>query len=286
MDRYNSAFLVVLYGVEASASNTLISLINSNVHFENVKLVIHNNGPEKISLCPRLEKSLTNLGFDTTLVQTLNNESLAVIYNGFIKNFDSKRYIVLDHDSELSKNYIYSVDQITTDNIGIPVIMANNAVHSPKVNGELTKNLGKCNKKDEIIAIGSGLIIGQTLANRIKFKFGCIFDDKFYLYGVDFTFLKRFNSLNISDHAILVPGFNHDLSRLEEGNHSKFRIKERGYDKGLTIRFYSKTKFALFYSIIKVTIRGVLDKLNGNNRLYHLPDVYKAVFLGKHYRDR
>ncbi|WP_413691538.1 hypothetical protein [Psychromonas sp. KJ10-2] len=97
-------------------------------------------------------------------------------------------------------------------------------------------------RKSKVVSIGSGLVIGRDVAAFVKKIYGDIFDERFYLYGVDTTFFLRVFNSNLSNRINIISGFQHSLSRLQKESNEvkKFRCIERSYDKGLTIRFYKK----------------------------------------------
>jgi hypothetical protein len=79
---FATAILILLYNKEIKDSATINSLVSTDYHY--AKLVLWNNGPIPLKNidCQILE----SLGYEATVEEILNNESLAVIYNKFLAN--------------------------------------------------------------------------------------------------------------------------------------------------------------------------------------------------------
>ena len=115
---FDTAILVLLYNKEIEKSNTINSLVTSNCLFENSKILIWNNGPNSIKedgVIPLLD-----LGYEVEIKETLNNESLSVIYNEFIDSIKSDKYIILDDDSALSSDFITAAAKSDVDIVSFP----------------------------------------------------------------------------------------------------------------------------------------------------------------------
>ncbi|MGJ8582078.1 MAG: glycosyltransferase family 2 protein, partial [Psychromonas sp.] len=121
-----TAILVLLYNKEMKDSSTLNSLMKSTVQYSKAKIVIWNNGPKKLDItaCPEL----SHLGYQIEVVETISNDSLAVIYNRFIKANSAKKYILLDDDSELSEEFISASANSQPEHLSLPVITNNGKV--------------------------------------------------------------------------------------------------------------------------------------------------------------
>lgn len=66
----------------------------------------------------------------------MNNLPLSVIYNRFIKSYDSDFYVILDHDSCISSEYVDYIKDINDQLfIGLPKITMNGIPRSPCVDG-------------------------------------------------------------------------------------------------------------------------------------------------------
>lgn len=272
-----TAFLVVMYNREIHAAATIQALLNAAVFFNGSPLVIWNNGPQllKNKDCDDLIKK----GFVVEIRETILNDALSVIYNSFMASVDADQYVILDHDSCVTNEYLSAVLELENTDIAIPVITSEGAVRSPHINGVFE---GRAfTNDDQLLAIGSGLVLNKSIKHFFKTKYKDIFDEHYYLYGVDFTFFYRAKSLRLIEKIKLIPGFEHSLSRLENETEELacFRRLERSYDFGMTLRYYpSKARIKRF---IKYSIHFVLGRC-------HLSyfDIWKALLGGKHYRTK
>ena len=276
--------LVLLYNKEVLDSSTLKTLLASNVFFKNCNLVIWNNGPKNIKL-DNVE-SFKDKGFDVTVVETIDNESLGVIYNEFVSMFCSDKYMILDDDSELNDMYLTQAIKSSSDCLTVPVIRMNGQVEGPRVDNSLYKpELGLIGAK-KIMAIGSGLIIGDRFSNLIKKKYGNVFDERFYLYGVDSSFFHRLNKLRLINKVTVISGLNHSLSRLKNESEElrEFRKLERTYDLALSIKYYFNSPLKLFYNVVKINALSLSQKLLGLELTWNIKQFNSALLTGKHYR--
>jgi hypothetical protein len=280
---FETAILILLYNKEITDSNTINSLINSGVQYPNAKLVIWNNGP--VSLKNRDCVNIENLGYDVYIAETLNNESLAVVYNKFLSENTAKNYILLDDDSNINSEYILSSSKNKVTEVGMPIISSHDVVRSPKVNEQPYSPEIGLTPNDKVITIGSGLVIGKEILAQLMLKYDRVFDDRFFLYCVDSTFCLRLFESKLTNKISIIPGFNHSLSRLEieDFEKTKFRLIERSCSAGLLIRYYNPLSSALLKILLVglVTIKRMLFRQN--REIYFLVFL-KAILVGKHYR--
>lgn len=281
--KYKLSLLVLLYNKEFSDSLTLKTLMAANVFFENCKLVIWNNGPKNIKL-DNVE-SFKDKGFDVT-VETVGNESLGIIYNEFISMFSSQKYMMLDDDSELNDIYLSEAIQASSDYLSVPIISMNGQVEGPIVDNSLYNPEVGLNSAKKIMAIGSGLIIGSGFSNIVKNKYGNIFDERFYLYGVDSSFFHRINKMRLINKVTVINVLNHSLSRLENESEElrEFRKLERTYDLALSIKYYFNSPLKLFYNVVKINALSLSQKLLGLELTWNIKQFNSALLSGKHYR--
>ena len=272
-----SSIIILLYNCEIYRSQTIRSILASKLSFENVNLVIWNNGPNHLQSTD--VETLKRMGFSVSMVETIENRALSSIYNQFIKDYESSRYIILDHDSRLNDAYIARALNSDSSALSIPLIYSNGKVRGPKINRSIPEVGAVVSKNDRIITIGSGMVIGKEIATEIESNYGNVFDERFYLYGVDSTFYMRISNLLLGNRVDIIDGFEHSLSRLEAETKvvKGFRLKERGYDLGLTLRYYPSLRY------YKKFVKLLLKSLFGRPRL-PIGHVVKAFFAGKHYR--
>lgn len=280
-----TAILVLLYNKEITESKTIKSFKNSKLHYHNSRIVIWNNGPKKINryIC----KQLMSLGYDVQFKETLNNESLGFIYNRFITQNMALKYIILDDDSVLSEEYISASLKSKSTDICFPIISSNGAIHSPTIDEKPYTNRSIVLPKSKIIAIGSGLVIGSVIADKVKKIYDNIFDERFYLYGVDTTFCLRVYDCGLIDKVKIIPGFDHSLSRLshEDAETQKFRRLERSYDLGLQLKYYYPLAKALYLIFLVGAVTLKRQLLRQPSSIEFLSTI-KAYKLGRHYRSK
>jgi hypothetical protein len=280
---YNVTFLVLLYNNEIATSTTLNTLLNSKIEYHNCKLVIWNNGPRSLNCIDTM--SFRGIGLDVDIQETINNESLAKIYNKFIKLVKSHKYVILDDDSHLNKNYLELTLNATESELCVPIITNKNKIEGPECNGIIVSQIKKFNVDDKLMAIGSGMVIGNKVVSDIAAVYDSTFDERFYLYGVDYTFCHRVNQISSIDIRI-IQGFEHSLSRLadEASLVTEFRLKERSYDQGLRLRYYNPWRRSLHLAI-HLLVDHLVKKLKKKKKSILLVDFLTAFIKGKHYRD-
>lgn len=272
---YDFAVLVVLYNCKPFDSVTVKSLLKNWPATSNTKFIFWNNGPVSQ---PLDVKELNEL--DVEMVESLHNESLAKIYNQFIETVHANVYVVLDHDSDVSPQYIAALSPVTPEQCAFPVILNGSKATGPLVNGTTVNKPTSLTYNDTLLAIGSGVIIGSSIANTIKTAYGNIFDERFYLYGIDSTFCYRLERLKLITNCKVISGFQHSLSRLESESSvlTQFRKKERSYSFGLTLRHYRKLNYLRILCIL--LLKRILNKSP-----LSIAHIFKALISGRHYRD-
>lgn len=282
---FDTAILILLYNKEISSSGTVTSLLATRFQYNKARIVIWNNGPKVLANqdCSMLE----NLGYEVVIKQTINNESLAIIYNQFLAENNAHKYILLDDDSNLTDNYIAASSEITCNTLGMPLITFLNKPRYPKISRKRCSLNTILTKKDKVVTIGSGLVLGANIVHILREKHdNLVFDQRFYLYGIDTTFCHRVFFGGLGDTITIIPGFDHCLSLFEKETEEKtnFRKIERSCEKGLRLRYYTSFSKALFV-LLRVTIRAVKKSILGKPNDVNLPHLYKAFLSGKHYRN-
>lgn len=267
------SMLVVLYGCDFFDSITVRNVIDTVLSSNKMKLVIWNNGPVFLEI-PKDLIDVKNIDF----IQTVNNLPLSVIYNKFIKSYDSDFYVILDHDSDVSSEYVGYIKDINDQLfIGLPKITMNGIPRSPCVDGIFTDSILKNNSN--LTAIGSGIILSRNAIEQVYNKYLSVFDENYALYGVDSSFFYRLRKLNLANKCSVTPGFEHSLSRfeVESADVKRFRLIERSIDFGLTLRYYPRLY------LYKILIVQILKSLLGMESL-SIIEILKAIFRGKHTR--
>lgn len=271
------SILVLTYNCEIDESVTIRSILNSKINFIGVNLCIWNNGPKEVTTDKSVLEELEEKGFKITIRQTINNIPLSYIYNRFIQSFSSDNYLILDHDSELTREYLAFILRKNDIFVGMPIILANGVPQSPYSNGVFSA--GPYTKMDYVTAIGSGIIISNEAAKAVRIKYGNVFDENFALYGVDTTFFIRLNKLELTEKLQSMPGFEHSLSRLEAEPEEvkRFREIERSYDFGLMLRHYPSI------SLLIIIAKQALLWPFGKNKI-KLSKALKVFIAGRHER--
>lgn len=272
---FDCAVLVVLYNCKPVDSVTIQSLLDSRPAGMKTKFIFWNNGPTR----QHFDFNEAS-GLDVELAETIQNESLAKIYNQFINKVQSKLYVILDHDSSVSSNYIAAINTVSEGQCAFPIIWNENKATGPLVNGSIVNKPRPLAFSDTLLAIGSGVIIGCDIVQAIQDSYGNVFDERFYLYGIDSTFCYRLERLKLSTSCKIIPGFQHSLSRLEDESTkvTDFRRKERSYSFGLTLRHYKKLSYLRVFFIL-------LCKRILNKSPLSITHIVKALVSGRHYRD-
>ncbi|WP_417696199.1 hypothetical protein [Psychromonas sp.] len=279
-----TAILVLLYNKEIKDSSTLNSLIKSTAQYSNAKIVIWNNGPKKLNSVN--SQALIDLGYQTEIVETVTNDSLAVIYNRFIKANQAKKYILLDDDSELSEQFIKASALSKPEHLSLPIITSNGKVQYPKIDRQFYTATTQLRATSSLSTIGSGMVIGKEVIVALNEHYENVFDERFYLYGVDTTFCLRLSRSKLSDRVKVIVGFQHSLSKLESesAKMTRFRRIERSYERGLKLRYYVALPKAIFL-LLKTGTSSLKRLCIGKKYQFSFFYVLKAFIFGKHYRD-
>lgn len=284
---FDIAILVLLYNKEIESSETLQSIIKSKLNFSNAKIVVWNNGPYSF-----IEKDVSVFelkGYSVVIRETLNNESLSVIYNSFISESSAKKYIILDDDSTLNEDYISASNILEPSQIGMPVIKNMGRTTSPKINKKVSYPGIVIKNSDKVATIGSGLVLGEGVVRELIKNYGAVFDERFYFYGIDTTFCFRVFDSKMTDRIRIISGFEHRLSRLqnEEEGLTEFRRLERSYDLGLTLRYYNyKSLGSNVNKIRKLLFQSLFCFFSNKKSKISFIYFCKAFLTGKHYRNK
>ncbi|AGH43747.1 glycosyltransferase family 2 protein [Paraglaciecola psychrophila] len=275
--------LVVLYNIEILESETVKSLILTSLGIQSVKLLIWNNGPDYLKVSD--VEPLKKVGFDAEVIETIGNESLAVIYNHFIHRYSSENYLILDHDTVLNDIYLAETLSSKSSELSVPTIRMNGNIEGPYLNKSIIKFPQRLSTSDHIMAIGSGLVIGREIVQEIKASYSSVFDERFYLYGVDSTFFHRVNKLKLGNRVKVISGFEHFLSRLESEPEKlkAFRRKERAYDSGLQFKYYYSF-LRSYYLFSRLLLDCIINKVLGRSQSINYLDLMAAFYNGVHYR--
>ena len=242
-------FLVIIYNKKISESLTIRKL-NSCSYNEEIKLIIHNNGPDKIDW-KELETEIQNNKIKYTYSECLSNRSLSEIYNDFSQDLD-EGIVILDDDSCLTQNYIDDIMGISNLYIvAIPKISVLGEDYSPRFSN------GKINNNTYVSAPMSGIYISKSVISKLSHIYGGVFDERFTFYGVDATFLLRIKLAQFNSSIRLISGFEHSISgfELETPKKKAFRKNELSKSFAMKLKYYFS--FYLFLRLIKAMAQGI-----------------------------
>ncbi|MCC3733303.1 glycosyltransferase family 2 protein [Rouxiella badensis] len=242
----SSLLLIVLYNKKIEASQTLATLLDSNYQGE---IFIFNNGPNSVSLDEPLLSSLESKFAKVHFEQDITNRPLSVMYNDILSLPEYDVFYLFDDDTSIPSDFFET--PFTDSDLGLPIIrdVSNNQAFYPAVNDCIALEQGPLHNNDDVISIGSGLIISRSLLDKFcrhKLK---PFDERFSLYGVDFSLFRRIRNLKSSGEVIKISikgELSHSLSRVG-GKKSKARELERIIDRVLCKIHYSNRLPILTY---------------------------------------
>ncbi|MFN1551714.1 glycosyltransferase family 2 protein [Vibrio natriegens] len=280
---FKTSYLVILFDKKPELSLTLNTILSSDNDYTDCSLVVWSNGPKSIKNELSYLNRFKEIGFSVDFYETTENESLAKIYNYFIDNYDSERYVLLDDDSTLNSDYLIDSMNSNPSFVSVPLIKHGGEIEGPILNGKICTQLGLIPEEQRFVAIGSGLIIGKDLVRKVKQSYSSLFDENFYLYAVDSTFFYRLFNIGANVDINVIDGFEHSLSRLNKDSDpiSRFRKKERTYAILLTALHYSKYPKLKIIKLILIEFRKLI--LRTTTEL----DLRSSLFFilnRKHYR--
>ncbi|MCC3719626.1 hypothetical protein LLQ54_13655 [Rouxiella badensis] len=255
-----SLLLIVLYNKQVKDAKTINSLLKSNYQGE---IYIFNNGPNSIELNNDTRKSLEGKFVKVHFEQDVNNRPLSVMYNDILSLKGYDEFYLFDDDTEVPVDF-FNLAVCDADLI-LPIIRDTADIESfyPLVNGHVKTTYGDLENGANVLSVGSGLKLSSSLLDKFHKHNMKPFDERFSLYGVDFSLFRRINILNSMGEtvSITVRGvLNHSLSRIES-KPSKWRETERLSDQILTKIHYSRrapitTYSHIFYLAVARIIRG------------------------------
>jgi hypothetical protein len=117
--------------------------------------------------------------------------------------------LFFDDDTIVPENYfIFNDGDDEKFDLMIPMIIdvVTNKICYPVVNGEIvnTEENKIFAEKDSYISIGSGLVIFNKLVSKINKRYGTVFDERFALYGVDYSLFRRIDGLKKEESLFVV----------------------------------------------------------------------------------
>lgn len=277
----SGTLLIVIYNKTISESITYQSIMDYSGSLKTLDLLIWNNGPTTINT--QLESPHIAKFNSVNIEEDISNAGLAKIYNFAIAKFSNDFCVILDDDSYLSEAYITHMLQSQRSECAVPILTYGGQPQSPSLNRKKIDSLTLPENPKRFRAVGSGLIIGRDIAQKMQSIYRSVFDEHFLLYGADTTFCIRLERAGLLSSIKIIPGFEHSYSRLsnEEDPLSEFRKKELAYDAGLRARYY-KSKSSLVVYTIRTGLRSLKNWIKRNENLEWY--IFHAIVTGKHYR--
>lgn len=208
--------LCVIYNKKCSESETMLSFFSckstlSQDRDTNIELHVWDNSTDRNVLefnKKYCAKNFINHDFNG------NNEFLSVVYNKFMYRHKDDFLLILDDDTNVSKEYTESVVksvQSVRFHVAVPKIISQRGdVYSPAefglVKGRHLDDIASGFHHD-LVAISSGMLIDckKILSENIKF------DETLNLYGIDTDFFITLAKRKIKLYVLPV-SINHDLS--------------------------------------------------------------------------
>ncbi|MEX9823103.1 glycosyltransferase family 2 protein [Raoultella planticola] len=275
---------VILYNKEMDDSETLRQLIHSLC--DDCNLLIINNGPKHIKVKDKIYNRLVNSFNDVEVKEYIDNRPLSWIYNDVLKHSVADRYIFLDDDSHLDPLFFDKINGCYNKSIDLqlPLIFetTDKKLYYPLVEKQVFNGQDGdiINARLNILSIGSGLVIYKSIIEKFSSNNLELFDEKFALYGVDFSFFRRMQSVakNNAINVQIVSFIEHSLSRTST-DYNEWRHRERLYDSALSIRFYSKNAFFSILRLLKLISKEIMSYRINNVFL-----IIKTFWVGKHPR--
>jgi hypothetical protein len=257
--------LIVIYDKNLSDSETLRSL--SHLNFNNLNIVIVNNGPQYL-LEDEFYLSLERKFVSVALKNFTINKPLSWVYNDFINDNDSDRYIILDDDTVLTSDYferlVFSNEEYM---LGLPIMVSryDKKQYTPFFNGEFKTDTRGNISGNFNFSITSALVLSREIINVIKKRFGTIFDECFALYNIDNSLFIRLETIAKEGIAIVTYLSNvsllHDFSNIDSVKEPQWRTEEKMIAQTISIKRYFKGGYRqiikqVFFKMLKLEFRN------------------------------
>ncbi|MFA0208580.1 hypothetical protein AB4536_17010 [Vibrio cyclitrophicus] len=275
--------LVVLYRKNITTSNTLSSLLASNVSSLLDNILVWDNSPE--SLPTKDIDSYIDLmkgkSIKVSYHHELSNSPLSIVYNKFISQFnDSKFLMILDDDTLLNEDFFYELDKHISDydssDLYLPRIYHKDKMISPSKRFFMKgwyldyKPKGKFNSKF-LSAINSCMVISVDFLRKTNFQY----DERLISYGTDDQFILNFTRNNGICH-ILDVDIKHDLTlSTMNGDSFNFRAKYFMMIESWFV-IYSSNIFSQFLVFFYALVHVSFTSFRFRNSEY-LKDFFKMV---------
>lgn len=255
----SSLILVVLYNKDVDKSESLKSLLNiKNISAD---ILIFNNGPKRLEQNSSFIKGLEEKYKKVYVAEDVQNRPLSVLYNGVLTEYKRyKTFYIFDDDTFIPNDFFTkTIDKIESNDLVIPQIISDteHSVCYPLINGvPYDRNTG-IKSTDTVYSIGSGLVISLTLIEKFERSGIDLFDNRYALYGVDFSLFRRIRSLmqaGMKINIAVAGSLNHSLAKRKK-NKESWRKQEITIDQVLTSKFYTKGYLGFMWVLIKKLLK-------------------------------
>lgn len=263
----NITSIIILYNSKIKDSNTIESILNSNINGINLHTIIWNNGPTKLSFEEQqnyLDK-FDKYNIQLSIYEDVRNISLSQIYNSFIDREKYDFFSIFDQDSVLESDFFQNIKMSRDFDVIIPLIYSagwrtkESSICFPvdiKTNRILQNEIFSLG---EIESISSGLTLSYRLITHLKNIQGYVFNAQYAFYAIDTSFfldLKKLASLDCK--GICIGKINHslDFNLSDPEKVSPSRKLEMEYANVLNKIFYkNKTTVSVFFYLFRKFVR-------------------------------
>lgn len=237
--------VVVLYDKTYKDSLTLNCLMNKE--YTETDLLIINVGPKSLEFDKEFIHTLGFFVNNITINEFLDDRPLSSVCNSVINEHrDYERFVFFDDESILKKNHLKKLDLHYTDDVDLQIpnirSRADGKVHYPIINEAVRRiNDGvKITPGNMLLTIGSGLVIYRSLVDKFTAVGMEVFDGRFTLGGVDYSFFIRLEFLKMEKLDVtiqIVSTVEHSLYRTDFPSR-KWRVMERLRESILSMKTY------------------------------------------------
>ncbi|KFA59435.1 hypothetical protein A9G48_06885 [Gilliamella sp. wkB18] len=183
--------LTVLYNCALSDSETLRSILQTNLESIKLNMIVWNNGPNLLKeqdIKNYLELS-QNKGITTSIYQDVRNLSLSKIYNHFINKLDYDFFVIFDQDSNIDCSFFQNIYHNSHYAIVCPAIFPKQKIDkqcfpSDFEQREQVTPPGEFNLSNTR-TINSGTALSKDLIDKLLDNHHYVFDEKFAFYHTD-----------------------------------------------------------------------------------------------------
>lgn len=259
----NITAIIILYNSNIENSGTIQSLLTANIKDINLKIIIWNNGPQRLTAqeCQKIKNIFNLKKIELSIYEDINNIALSKIYNLFLKSEHYDFFSLLDQDSQLNEDFFQNIVNNNNYDVIVPSIYSagwrtkENSLCFPVYH----KNHEILDKKTflmgEIESIASGLTLSHRLITSLVNIKKEIFNERYALYGIDTDFFINLKSLNDKIYkGICVGKINHslDFNLQDRKKISPSRKLEMEYSKVLNKLFHDKkNRLNVFFYLLR-----------------------------------